>query len=244
MKATVLTGAALAAALGVRVARSRHRRFLHPAGRSFTGELEVWGLAEPTGAALIDRPGRHPVTVRLSKGIGTDDGRPDVLGLAVRVHGRPMVDLLLSTAGRGRASRHLPMPRRGFDTFYGSILPYRTGAGHKVYLAAQPDPDAAPLGRTLESVAQAAARDDGRLMLSAADGAAGVFGQITFGAALTPVVDAALAFDPIRNVAEDLYPTGTVHGTRALAYRLSQRWRGVRPAAPAPAEVARTFSHR
>ena len=41
--AATLTAATVAAAVAVRVARSRDRRFLHPDGRSFTGDLEVWG---------------------------------------------------------------------------------------------------------------------------------------------------------------------------------------------------------
>src|SRR5690348_326505 len=106
-------------AVGVRVVRSRTRRFLHPDGRSFTGELEIWGLPAPTGATLLDRPGRHPVTLRISKGAGTAPGRPDVLGVALRIHG-PVAgrraDLLFSTAGRGRWLRHVPVPRRTFDT--------------------------------------------------------------------------------------------------------------------------------
>jgi hypothetical protein len=57
-------------------------------------------------------------------------------------------------------------------------------------------------------------------------------------------MDAVLAFDPVRYAGEDLYPTGTIHGLRAFAYRLSQRWRGVRPAAADPGAVARTVTHR
>ncbi|MET0493947.1 MAG: hypothetical protein ABW000_12545 [Actinoplanes sp.] len=64
-----------AAALGVRLVRAKKARFLHPDGRSFDGDLAVWGTGEPTGAALIDHPGRHPVTVRISKGVGTAPGR-------------------------------------------------------------------------------------------------------------------------------------------------------------------------
>jgi hypothetical protein len=217
----ILAGAALAGALAVRVARSRHRRLLHPDGRSFTGELEIWGPDRPIGSALVDRPARYPVTVRISKGAGTRPGRPDVLGVAVRL--METADLLLSTMGNGRVLRHLPMPRRSFDTRYGTILAYRTGAGSKVYLTAEPDPAGPPLGHTLESVT-AAAREGARLLLGVAG--AGVVGRVTFGAQLPAAVDAALAFNPIRNAPADLYPTGLIHRSRALAYPLSQRWRG------------------
>jgi len=238
-----LVAAVVVGALGVRIARSRHRRFMHPDGRSFDGELTVAG-GRRTGAALIDRPGRHPVTVRLSKGVGTAPGRPDVLGLAVRVHG-PVPgdhrDLLFSTAGRGRWTRHVPVPRRGFDTGYGSIAPYRTGTRRKLYLSARPAPDGRPLGPTLEAVVAAAAGGGARLEL-AADGQP--FGMVTLGTPLPARIDAALAFDPVRNTTPDLHPTGLLHASRALAYPLSQRWRGADPVGPDPAAVTRTAAHR
>jgi hypothetical protein len=154
-------------------------------------------------------------------------------------------DLLFSTSGNGRVLRHLPMPRMSFDTAYGSILPYRTGSGRTFHLGVHADPDAGPLGRTLESVIAAARHDGAVLLLALADGSAvEVVGRLRFGAALAAKQDAELAFDPVRNVAADLHPTGLVHGSRALAYPLSQRWRGARTAARNPAAVARTNLHR
>jgi hypothetical protein len=214
-----LFAAGVAAALSVRVMRSRRRRSLHPAGRSFTGELEVWGLPAPVGAALIDDPGRHPATVRVSKGAGTRGDRPDVLGLAIRVDGR---DLLLSTVGTGRLTRFLPAPRRGFDTLYGSIQPFRTPDGTRWHLSAVVDPDGVSFGRTLDGVASAA-RSDRAAFLVRADGRP--FGRIRLGAALTPAADAALAFDPIRRHPDGLRPTGPLTVIRAAGYRASQRWR-------------------
>lgn len=243
-----LLGAAGAAALGVRIAHSRTRRFLHPVGRSFAGELEVWGApAGRTGARLLDRPGRHAVTLRISKGGGTPAGWPDVLGLAVRVPGTPPdgpSDLLLSTAGSGHLARHLPVPRRSFDTRYGSILAYRTGGadGRKVYLAAMPDPDGAPLGDTLDTVAAAARSGGGRLLLAVVDDDVQPFGRLTLGAELSAQDDADLAFDPVRHTAADLHPTGLIHASRAAAYRWSQRWRRTRPAAPDGSAVRRTVT--
>jgi hypothetical protein len=229
MRASTIAGAVVLGALGVRVVRSRHQRFLHPDGRSFAGELTT-----------ADGE-RHSATVRLSKGAGTGPGRPDVLGLAVRVHRRDPADLLLSTAGSGRLTRHLPVLRRSFDTVYGSILPYRTASGHKVYLLAEPDPDGPPLGDSLEPVTEAAAAG-AAISLRALGGQP--VGRVVFGALLPPEVDAALAFDPIRHAPPELHPTGAIHGSRALAYRLSQRWRHARPAPDRPARVERTTAHR
>lgn len=244
----LLLGAA--AALGVRVVRSRHRRFLHPAGVSGTGELEIWGAPRRTGSVLLDTPARHPVTVRISKGGGTPGAWPDVLGLAVRVPGADPgapLDLLLSTAGRGRLTRHLPAPRRGFDTRYGSILAYRTGGPPvgTVYLTAVVDPDGAALGDTLDQVAAAVSGGRCRLLLCV-DGEPGPVpvGRITLRTLLPARQDAALAFDPVRHTTRDLHPTGLVHASRAWAYRCGQRWRGATPAAPDPAAVRRTAAHR
>lgn len=231
----VLLAALIGTAVAVRVVRSRHRRFLHPDGRSFTGEVELTGA--DTGSHLLDRPKTWPATVRISRGVGRKAGRGDILGVAIRVRG---CDLLFSTAGRGRFTRHLPMPRRSFDTFYGSILAYRTGSGRKIYLAVEPDPDGRPLGITLESVTRAARHDGAVLRLTADDHPAGV---VRFGLALPAGADAALAFDPVRNTTADLHPTGLVHASRAAAYRLSQRWRGAGPAAADPGAVARTAAH-
>ena len=69
-------------------------------------------------------------------------------------------------------------------------------------------------------------------------------GRLTLGAELPSWVDAGLAFDPVRHTWDQLHPTGAVHGSRAVAYRLGQRWRGVRPAAAAPERVLRTAAHR
>lgn len=219
MRLTTAIASGALVALGVRVARSRHRRLLHPAGRSFTGELEIWGTAPPTGSELLDRPGRYTVTVRVSKGAGTRRDLPDVLGLAIRVGG---TDLLLSTVGGTQLTRHLPMPRRDFGARYGSITFYRTADGRRVYLAAGPDRDAVPLGATLDSVARAAATGRAGFLLYAGPQA---LGRVRFGAALPPGADAALAFDPVRNSTADLYPAGIIQGVRAAAYLVSRRWR-------------------
>lgn len=228
-------------ALVVRVARSRHQRFMHPSGRSFAGELEIFGLGDPGGSALLSEPARHDVTVRLSKGVGTRGDRADVRGLAVRVHlpSGPL-DLLLSTAGRGPVTRHLPVPRRSFDTVYGSITAYRTGSGRKLYVAARPDPAGPALGRSVESLAPG-----NRLLLAVRHRGVGrTVGRVTLGQELPPPVDDALAFDAVRNSRSDLHPSGLVHGVRAFAYRQSQRWRGAVPAAPDHDAVARTISRR
>jgi hypothetical protein len=228
---TRLVVAGAAAALGIRLVRSRHRRSLHPEGCSFAGQLEVWGADPPIGSALADRPGRYPVTVRVSKGLGTSGDRPDILGLALRIPGPGgTADILLSTAGHRRLTRHLLVPRRTFDSWYGSITAYRTGDHRKVYLGAGPDPGNEPMGRSLTAVLAAARRGTGLLLYARSGGTSRSWGRVSFGQAMSPSADAALAFNPVLNVPADLQPTGLVHGSRTVAYRLSQRWRGVTPA--------------
>jgi hypothetical protein len=215
--------ATLAIAGTVRLVRSRHRRSLHPAGRSFRGTVEMLGLPDRLGSPFLEDAARHRATVRVSKGVGTRGGRLDVRGLAVRVHlaGRDL-DLLLSTTGRGRLTRHLPLPRRTFDASYGTITAYRTGTGEKVYLAARRSPGGPVLGRALDEVGP-----PGQVVLELWRGAAvHPVGRVSWHRALPAGADAALAFNPVHNALPGLHPTGLVHGVRAFAYRWSQRWRG------------------
>jgi hypothetical protein len=225
MRWKLLAGAAVAAALGVRLAHARRRRSLHPKGRSFAADVELWGLAGyGPETDLLHRTGRLPATVRFSKGGGTPRGRADVRGFAVRLHAPDGDrDLLYSTAGRGRLLRHLPVPRRTFDADYGSLAAYRTAdrAGDRLYLWAAPEPGGPELGRTLDAIGE------GRLLLFIEDAAGRrPFGRVTLGAPLPAEQDAALAFDPVGHTTPGLHPTGVVQGSRRYAYRLSQWWRG------------------
>ncbi|MFI5914438.1 phosphodiesterase [Dactylosporangium sp. NPDC051541] len=209
-----------------RAAHARGARLLHPRGRTFTGELVTFGRrGRRWGAALLDEPGIHPATVRVSKGAPTPTGWPDVLGLAIRVEagGRP-VDLLLSSCPSVPVLRHLPMPRRDFGGRYGTLLAYRAG-GRRVFLATQPEPG---LGTTLDAVVGTAAGPGVQLPLVAASrwGTWQSFAVLRFGSVLDGGTDADLAFDPIVNAAPDLTPAGWVQRLRHRVYRASQQGRG------------------
>ncbi|MBM0275722.1 phosphodiesterase [Micromonospora tarensis] len=210
--------------------RLRRGRLLHPAGRSFAGETMIWGTpGPPTGVALLDDPGRYRSTVRLSKGTPTPGSWPDVLGLALRLQpdgGRPF-DLLVSSSGAAPVLRNLPLPRRRFTGTYSTIVCYRVGR-RRLWLAALADPDAVDLGRSLDTVAAATRADTPRLVLAVAS-AVGPWrpvGQVSLGAQLSAEVDAALAFDPVRNLPTELRMAGPVAGLRDLTYRGSRRARG------------------
>jgi hypothetical protein len=222
----------------------RGGRLLHPAGRTFAGEVTIWGTAgPPTGLPLLDEPGRYAATVRLSKGTPTPAGWPDVLGLAVRLHGageRPF-DLLVSSSGAAPVLRNLPLPRRRFAGTYSSIMSYRLGP-RRVWFAALADPDSPDLGRSLAAVARAAApgaahggpppADAPRLVLAVASavGPWRPFGQVALGAECPGQRDAALAFDPVGNLPAGLRAVGPLARLRDATYRGSRRTRRASPA--------------
>ncbi|MCZ7418713.1 phosphodiesterase [Verrucosispora sp. WMMA2121] len=212
------------------VARLRRGRMLHPAGRSFTGAVLVWGTpGRPTGVRLLDRPGQYPATVRLSKGTPTPGAWPDVLGLAVRIQrttGQPF-DLLVSSSATAPVLRHLPLPRRRFAGTYSSVMSYRTGR-RRLWLAVLADPESPDLGRDLAGLSAAVAAGRPRLVLAVAS-AAGPwrpFGQVTIGDQLSAREDAGLAFDPVGNLPEELRLAGPLAWLRQHTYRGSRRGRG------------------
>ena len=212
------------------LARWRHARLLHPAGRTFSGEVLIWGTpGPPTGVPLLDLPSRWPATVRLSKGVPTPAGWPDVLGLGVRLHRdpEPPVDLLVSSSGAAPVLRHLPLPRRGFTGTYSSIMSFRAGR-RRLFLAALADPDSADLGHSLAEVSAAATRDAPRLVLAVAStvGPWRPFGQVCLDGQRGAREDTALAFDPINNVPAGLRAEGPIARLRDRTYRGSRQARG------------------
>ncbi|MDZ5445708.1 phosphodiesterase [Micromonospora sp. 4G57] len=213
------------------LARRRHARLLHPTGRTFSAEAMIWGTSGPqTGVPLLDLPGRYPATVRLSKGVPTPSGWPDVLGLGVRLHRdpEPPVDLVVSSSGAAPVLRNLPLPRRRFTGTYSSIMSFRAGR-RRLFLAALADPDSPDLGRSLADVSAAAARVDAPRLVLAVASAVGPwrpFGQVCLVDQRGAREDAALAFDPIGNVPPGLRVVGPIARLRDRTYRGSRLARG------------------
>ncbi|MFF9094415.1 phosphodiesterase [Streptomyces sp. NPDC014802] len=125
------------------LARLRGAPALHPDGLTCAADLEVAdGGRGRWGVPWLDRPGHHAATARLSRAAGLPWRLPDGLGLAVRVDdadgaGKPL-DLLFTSSGRGRLTRHLPLPRADVLAGpYSSLLSYRVG-GRPSLLAALP----------------------------------------------------------------------------------------------------------
>ncbi|MGW5386278.1 phosphodiesterase [Nocardia sp. NPDC003963] len=119
-------------------ARLRHARFFHPRGIRLSGRFHAEPEFEPLFGA-----GERATIARLSKGVGTPGGVPDILGLAFRVLDRDDKpwDFALATTGQSTAVRWTLTLARGWDSArYGSLLPYRWGASGPLWVLAEPDP--------------------------------------------------------------------------------------------------------
>jgi hypothetical protein len=103
----------------------------------YEGRVDVRG-AGPLPEGEVD------CLVRLSKGIGTSRGRPDLLGLAVRLLHEPPVDVLLTTApGDAGWQRYLLLPRaRWAGATLTSLMWWRAPSGERLQVVVDvPDRD-------------------------------------------------------------------------------------------------------
>jgi hypothetical protein len=209
-----LLGRLLAAPLAA-LARWRRDKPMHPRGVVHEGVLERTGAQPPWGVPWLDEPAIDRVVVRLSRGAGVPPPWPDLLGLAVHVphEGHTPVDLLLSTTGRGRFTRVVPVPRRDLATSYGSIMGYRSDAG------------------TLRLAAVGERRRGGAapepvFVLAAARGTGPwrPFATLTLGRVLPPG-DPDVRFDAVRHPPPGLVPDGPLAHVRAPAYAASRAGR-------------------
>ncbi len=222
-----LAGRAAAVPLGT-LARRRPGKPMHPRGAVLgavvvrTGAVPDWGVPWLTG------PAREAAVVRLSRGAGLPAPLPDLLGLAVRLpDGDRPVDLLLSTTGRGRWTRFVPVPRVDAAAAYSSIMGYRSAAG-TLRLAAVPETparipsDPGPLAADAPGTA---------FTLLVARGATGEwvpFGRLELGAPAGEV-DPDVRFDAVRNPPPGLVADGPMARFRAPAYAAAREGRGGHP---------------
>jgi hypothetical protein len=199
------------------LARLRGAKPMHPRGVLFDALLHRQGL--DVGVPWLDTTGSDDVLVRLSRGAGLPPRWPDLLGLALRVPGEWPVDVLLSSSGRGRWTRRVPVLRRDAATTYGSIMAYRSDAG-PVWLAAVPRGAGLPTDR--DRLATAAS---GRVVtLSAALGRGPwqPFATLTLRAATEPV-DPPLHFDAVLHAPPGLAADGPMARFRRPAYAAARR---------------------
>ena len=201
-------GRVLAVPLGA-LAALRGGKPMHPRGVVLEGVLEFPGSTPPWGVPWLDEPRTERVLVRLSRGAGLPERLPDLLGLAVHVPGDD-VDLLLSSTGRGRVTRVLPVARRDAATTYGSIMGYRSAIG-TLRLAA--------VGERTTGGRASGPGSGLVLVLAAARGTAPwrTFARLVLG---DPVAagDPDVRFDAVRRPPPGLLPDGPMARLRAPSY--------------------------
>jgi len=211
-----LAGRVVAVPLGA-IARVRSGKPMHPRGAVFDAVLERHGATPPFGVPWLDDVTSDPVVVRLSRSVGIPAPLPDVLGLAIRLGGDTApVDLLLSSTGRGRWSRLVPVPRIGADATYSSIMAYGSAAG-PVRIGALPEASGIPSDP--EPAADAATRGGVVFTLAAALGRGEwrPFARLRSTGARGPL-DPALRFDAVQNPPPGLTADGPMARFRRPAY--------------------------
>ncbi|MFF2721529.1 phosphodiesterase [Streptomyces sp. NPDC058011] len=215
--------------------RRGNRPALHPDGVIVVGRLHVPERATRWDVPWLDNPGSYAVTARWSRAAGFPRPMPDAAGLALRVAdaggpGRPL-DLLMTTSGRGRWSRHVPLPRASATVGpYSTLLPYVVG-GRRGVLAVFPEPGTPRVPTEPAAVGAAIAVRPLAFTLC--------FGT---GAAWRPLARLALpdedpaeqsqdgeAFDPYRNLLPGLHPVDRLRTLRVAAYAGSRVGRGAAP---------------
>ena len=116
----------------------RRHRPIHSRGLRLDGEVVLHAHGLTSGVSWMDQPGRNVVTARLSRSVGTPDGLPDVVGLALRIHhddggGRvpsTFSDVLLSSTGWGFPGRFVLVPYlRVSAAPLTTMMPYRGDDG-------------------------------------------------------------------------------------------------------------------
>ena len=200
---------------------------MHPRGVVFRAVLERHGGAAPCGVPWLDDAGTEAATARLSRGAGLPAPLPDLLGLAVCVPGdeRP-VHLLLSSTGRGRLTRLLPVPRRDASCVYSSVMAYRSDAG-PIRLAAFPEADEVPSEPAPQADAMARWRPSFTVAAATGLGPWRPFGRLTLTAPEEPR-DPDLRFDAVLNPPHGLVADGPMARFRAPAYKTARAARNAR----------------
>ncbi len=222
-----LAGRMAAVPLGS-LARRRSGKPMHPRGVVLDAVLERTGAVPDWGVPWLTGPARDRAVVRLSRGAGLPAPLPDVLGLAVRLPGgdRP-VDLLLSSAGRGRWTRFLPVPRVDAGVPYSSIMGYRSVAG-TLRLAAVPErPER--LGSDPGPVAAGAPGAVFRLLVARGSGEWVPFARLEL-SGRAGELDPDVRFDAVRNPPPGLLADGAMARFRAPAYAAARVGRSRSPA--------------
>ena len=207
----------------------RRRRIFHPSGIAVEATLDIDGGGS-TGAALFDERGRRRCVARFSRGAGTPEPLPDILGLALRVLDAPgpdtCQDFLFVTSGSAPLVRSALLPAQGYaDRHYSSVLPYRVGE-RTVFIGARPLLSSGMSPRTFDELADALADARLRFVLEIAEptGEWEPVGTVEFGRRLTEPEAEGLQFN-VFNAADGIEPVGFLNTIRKKAYAGRQRAR-------------------
>lgn len=155
------------------LAALRSARAFHPRGALYAGSVRVRGPGPLP-------QGEFACQVRLSKGIGTPPGAPDLLGVAVRILCEPPVDVLCTTTlgGVGWRRQVLWPTRRWGRSTLSSLMPWRSASGERrqaVIAVADPrldspEPEAfvdhLPVHLVLRSVGRDGEGQDGEVLVT------------------------------------------------------------------------------
>lgn len=201
-----------------RLARLRRARAFHPDGRVGSGRLVLSRTGSELARAL--GLGEHPVTVRLSRGVGLPGPSPDLLGLAVRVDvTEHLVDLLFTTTSSAPLASWLVLPARTWTSRpYSTVLPYDTG-DDRILISLAPEED-----WTGEATLAAldAVSTDRPLSFAVRESHRGAVGRLVIDRVGE---DETIAFDPMLHAAAGLRPVTPLSAVREAAYRGSRRGR-------------------
>lgn len=200
----------------------RGARVFHPHGVLFQGEAELAPGGWPRSV-----PARVPVTARLSGAVGTPDGVPDILGLALRfsLESGPW-DILLATLHV--PTRAVLLPARGWSTArYGSLMAYRTNVDLAPrWIFAFPEGEQ-PASTSVRELARRGGPLVFSLHVASARGRLVPAGRVTLESEVRASDEAQPSFDPVLNhpASVDLWPRWLV-SFRRDAYQGSRAGRG------------------
>lgn len=210
------------------LARLRHGKPIHTVGSVHPIRIRRYGSRRRRGVPWLDTPGVETGVGRISRAVGLPAPLPDVFGLALRFTGAGDTrhDLLLSTTGFGRGTRHLLLPRRDpARSTYTTLLPYHGGAEGLLLMAR-------PLRRATGTDDRSDPADLHFVLATATLGAAWEpFGVLTVahcGPGTVP--DAPVSFDPVRHPLPGLWLPEPLATLRAVTYAAARRGRHADPA--------------
>lgn len=118
----VLPVTGLSASTFAALSALRKKRIFHPVGVAYLGTIQLFAPKE-----LPLANGTHRVIARFSRGAGTPEPLPDVLGFAFKILNSEEgdQDFLLASSGRAPGARNLLLPSTSFfRATYSSVLPY------------------------------------------------------------------------------------------------------------------------